>query len=311
MLNPISIGPLQNPFEGGWAKRTPPGDPSAHGTRTSQSLRAIERTTEQDLNLQIQTQEGDTVSISLQNEVDLTAISYRYRSNGSDGNNALKLNGLSISSSQSLEVQVQGSLSDQELADINTLLDQIKAELPQLASGTTAGASGPGADLSNPGDGSLSTLSGYTLDVQRSVSVNLIAIKLRTWQPSPAVLPAPAEPDSGSGVVSAAPAVAMSSDPSAPAADGSTSLLTDKQAAPAPVAPTSGNDVMQRLLDAFKTILDSWQSDRASASAGGSRLDPLAWLSQALDQLSVALNGSPAGSTSSTGASTSTPAAVA
>jgi hypothetical protein len=278
MLNPISSSPQQNPYDA-WScqKKASSDDTNASGSRVSQTLRAVERTSAQDVNLQIQTDEGDTVTISLHNEVDLTAISYRYGLKRQSGSETMKLGAVSISSSQDLQVQVDGSLSDQELADVNALLDRIKAALPGLAGGTQTAT----PDGATSGDGSFESLAGYTLSIQRTESLTAVSIRLRTWQPAPAIQPAPqaiaiqpaaGEPDVGDS--------------------GATTVKSLEQATPAPVAPASQIDAVRKLLDAFQAVLESFRGDNSFSGASSSPASPFDWLSRALDQLRSALNGS-------------------
>lgn len=196
MVQSIANFSQQNPW--GWAfgrhGKTSLEGKDAHGTRVTQKLFAIERTRATDLELTVQTDEGDTVTISLHNETDLKAIRYSYRSRGEEGKESLSLNARSLTVTQESSMEVEGSLSDQELADIEALVHRITGSLSDPAGGGTLPAAPDGAN-----GGEFDSLAGYTMSLTQTQTVQMTALRLREWKPSATLDSAPPPPTVGPG----------------------------------------------------------------------------------------------------------------
>ncbi len=187
-----SLGGWPQPKAWGWGLGRP-GEGSlagrdAHGVRTDQRLFALQRTNSLGVELTVRTDEGDTVTLSFQRETESLALRYGAKSRGPEGREAASLSLRSASVSQEVSMQVEGSLSEAELADIERLASRITAS---LASGRGAGAAAFAA-----GDASeFESLAGFSLDVTRERSLELTMIRLREQRlAAPTVAPLPVQP---------------------------------------------------------------------------------------------------------------------
>lgn len=141
------------------------GDTNASGA----TLVAANAHNEASGNLSIVTKEGDTVTISAHLEADATYASMRSR--------GASASYLSLESSSSLDIQVQGNLSDQEMQDIQKLVKQFSRELRQFFKGSE------GADATDVGKGNFSSLTGFAVHFDASQSLTITAAVLPPSQP--------------------------------------------------------------------------------------------------------------------------------
>jgi len=139
--------------------------------------------------LSIVTKEGDTVTISANLEADATFASIRTR--------GASASYLSLETSSSFEISVQGELSEQEMQDVQKLVKQFSRELRQFFRGSE------GADATDVGKGEFSSLTGFAVKFDASASVTVIAA---VAQPAGALPgdspgnPAPVEDEGGATV---------------------------------------------------------------------------------------------------------------
>lgn len=188
MVSPLSRN-TQNPFGWGFGRvgGHEGGCRQADGTKTLQRLLAVQRTNESGIELQIQTDEGDTVTISLHDETSMTAISYRTKSRGPEGRESLRLKANQITSTQEMSVTVEGSLNEAELADVKELMDRVKSAVESFFAG---GGEEEALALASTDGESLESLAGFRLDLERSETVTAIALRMREWKPASQALPA-------------------------------------------------------------------------------------------------------------------------
>jgi hypothetical protein len=78
-----------------------------------------------DAELKIVTDEGDTVTLSLGTETDVSLATYSGQVRGNGGKERLRANFLRVSSRNDVNVQVDGDLNQQERADIDRLLSRV------------------------------------------------------------------------------------------------------------------------------------------------------------------------------------------
>jgi hypothetical protein len=129
---------------------------------------------ESDLTLQIRTDEGDIVTIAAHRDVDLTLVNYgeRYRNGAEKGRFAARLAALSVS--QSFQITVEGSLSEEERADVRALLGELK---PAIEGFLRTGAP---VQWEQPGAEEFESLAGFQLDLSSSKELEVIRARLRT-----------------------------------------------------------------------------------------------------------------------------------
>lgn len=116
---------------------------------------SLQSASEQDASLNIKTAEGDTVKISFQ----ALRAQQASASDSPSGSAASTASGSSISAS----IEVQGSLSDQEVSDIKKLLTALGSAVKDAGSGNAAQAA---QDLQQAG--SLDTIQGFDFSYQQS-----------------------------------------------------------------------------------------------------------------------------------------------
>lgn len=210
----------------GWAlgRSRGEGDGATSGTpAAAQRLLAVHRTAETDLSLTVQTKEGDTVTISVDHEVESTML--RYARKGGDGGSA-GLVARSRSVTDSIGISVDGDLSDDELADVKALIDRVIAGLTPGASSAPAPPTAADGGDSTPARGAgtattanadpTDTLAGFTLSVTRSQALDVLKIRTSGAPTDPKLAPAPqpfgpapaADGPAASGVPAIAPAPA-------------------------------------------------------------------------------------------------------
>ncbi|MFN8586895.1 MAG: hypothetical protein U0704_03760 [Candidatus Eisenbacteria bacterium] len=166
------------------------------GTNAATNLVAASAHREASGDLTIKTLEGDTVTLSAHLEADATFASIRSR--------GAQASYLSLESSASFEITVQGDLNEQERADIEKLVKQFGRELRQFFRGSE------GASAADVGRGEFSSLAGFAADFEASASLTAIAGEAR---------PVPVDA-SDPGSVFLGPA-RPAEDPESPTADGS------------------------------------------------------------------------------------------
>lgn len=230
MLNGIGCSPSN-----AWAYR-PGGCHSRQNATDASRLIAAAASRETDAEISITTAEGDTVTIGLHSEADVTYAGYRGQGRRADS--------LSVSTSQSIEITVEGDLSEQEKADVANLVKQ----LSQVVRGFLSGS--PTATMDASGEGDVSTtIASFSLHVDQTRTVTVMA--------------SIGEPDSGSDAASEpsdtgdAPAIAAPAPEPVPMAyrtpvtDAPAEAATvDAKATPA--TPSISESVLDQLMNAVK-----------------------------------------------------------
>ncbi len=243
----------------GRADRTADGR-SADETSPAQRLLAMNRASNTDLTLSIQTKEGDTVTISVDHEVDSSKLLY-----GAPGRGAGQPDGVqarSRSVTDSLQIQVNGTLSDDEMADVKALIQRVIAALGGGAStpgGTSSGdaTTASGAGTSTPANvDPTDTLAGFSISITRSQTFDVV--KIGVGGPSgPRLAPTPqplAPAPAGEGAPSGAPVVGPgpTTTDSTPATSGAPTSATSPTTATAPTTAPAW------LLDLLRVAAGGW-----------------------------------------------------
>jgi hypothetical protein len=183
---------------------------AAHTRRESSgatNLLAVQASSETKAEIDITTKDGDTVTISLASDIEV-GYAY-YRRTGTPAGSELEARALVASASQELQITVQGSLDQEELADITKLVKQLGQAIRSFVKGDTTASARQALDVK-----ALDSLAGFSLDMEHSDSLTLIRASVATQiepvgtvvfekpaaQPMPA-LPSPDDtvPASGAG----------------------------------------------------------------------------------------------------------------
>lgn len=212
--------PTIQPYEQALARTNTPASNGQNAANAT--LVAANAHREASGDLSIVTKEGDTVTLSAHLEADATYASFRSR--------GAQASYLSVEKSASIEISVQGDLSEQEMKDIEKLVKQFGHELRQFFRGSK------GADATDVGQGSFSSIAGVAVHLESESSVTAVSVRSSGsrpsglgWSPTPLpVSPAPGpdespanpagEPSEGSdgdadGGVASTPAAPVSIDP--------------------------------------------------------------------------------------------------
>jgi hypothetical protein len=152
-------------FSPGWNGWT--GALRRQGANASTDLAAVLASHEVSAEINITTDDGDTVTISLESEADAGYAFYSRPASGGEG--GLKASALVASVSRDLEVSVQGELDDEELADISSLLKRIELVIRNFLKGNFAAAAQQAL-----GGADLDSLSSYSLDVEHTDTLTLL-----------------------------------------------------------------------------------------------------------------------------------------
>ena len=189
---------------------------------------------DQSAGIDIFTAEGDTVSLSSDYHSETTLLTYEHLAFSNSGYEAEQGSLVDHSEERNVSLSVTGTLSDQEMADIQALLADLGEMLKAFLTGNDGSEGGideTSADLSRYG-----SLSGFNADFEYKASLQVLSFEAGQLAVSAggsailpdkmAAAPAPALPP----VAAAAPTGAASPQTAAPAAVAAAS-------APSPVAP--------------------------------------------------------------------------
>jgi hypothetical protein len=251
--------PTIQPYEQPLARTNTPASNGQNAADTT--LVAANAHREASGELSIVTQEGDTVTLSAHLEADATYASFRSR--------GAQASYLSIESSSSIEISVQGDLSEQEMKDIEKLVKQFSHELRQYFRGSE------GADANDVGQGSFSSIAGIAVHLEAEASVTAVSVHATGgrpsglgWSPTPApISPAPSPGDS----------------PANPAGEVSEGAgdVTSTASAPIAIDPSQEQQLAQLMTRLSKLMERSGANPEKAAKA----------LNRMLDRLSEALDG--------------------
>lgn len=130
-------------------------------------LLAVQATSETDARIGITTDDGDTVTIALHSDV---SAGYAYYRPGTADGSDLEARALVASVSRELDITVQGSLDEQEMADVSALVKRLAHAIRSFLKGHVGAAFHQA--LQGP---SLDSLAGFSLEVQHTESLTAIA----------------------------------------------------------------------------------------------------------------------------------------
>jgi hypothetical protein len=173
---------------------------------TATNLLAVQASSDTTAEIDIATKDGDTVTISLSSDVD-AGYAY-YRRTGPAAGSELEARAIVASASRELQITVQGSLDEQELADIAKLVQQLGQAIRSFVRGDTTASARQALDVK-----ALDSLSGFSLDMAHSDSLTLVAASAATQTgpvgtvvfEKPAAQPAPVLPSAGDAAATISP----------------------------------------------------------------------------------------------------------
>jgi hypothetical protein len=140
---------------------------------TATDLLALQTSSETRAEIDITTKDGDTVTISLASDVE-AGYAY-YRRTGPGAGSEVEARALVASASQELQITVQGSLDEQELADIAKLVKQLGQAIRSFVRGDTTASARQALDVQ-----ARDSLSGFSLELAHSDSLTLIGANAET-----------------------------------------------------------------------------------------------------------------------------------
>jgi hypothetical protein len=176
----------------------PSGDPSTKPATGSPDavIRATAATAQRSVDgqLQLTTKEGDTVTISAHADASVTYA----RAFGRSADGRFSARSVSLEAHQDFSIQVQGNLSEQEMAEINKVVKSFFHELRDAFRGRGSDV----GEIGQAGDGA-TTLANFAVHIDTSSSVSVVSLVARP-KPGPAPVPVQPLPQGGE----AAPATA-------------------------------------------------------------------------------------------------------
>ncbi len=173
-----------------WHPSRPAQDAPA-AARAGTRAFGLEATRTRDLELSITTTEGDKVTISMHAEVDRLLAGYRGLAPGRGARGALA----STSVERTTDVTVQGSLSEQERADVAALAARVADAARSFYSQHLGAASRMLATF-----GDLGSIQSFSAEASQQSSVTLVSVG---GVQRPLALPVPAAPTTDEGIASA------------------------------------------------------------------------------------------------------------
>jgi hypothetical protein len=175
MLNSLGVtSPWGRHLHHGRGHRAHETDGETNSESVRQRLSAASLSSDTEVQIQIRTDEGDTVILSAHREVDLSLINYgeRYRSGSEQSRTQLRVRALSVSSD--VQLTVQGDLNDQERADIQALLQELQPSIDEfLETGQ------PVEVAPTPGE-EYDSLAGFQMDLSSTRQLDLVAARFRS-----------------------------------------------------------------------------------------------------------------------------------
>lgn len=122
---------------------------------------ALQASSATEADIKIVTKEGDTVTLSLQSETDLTLATYSGLVRGKDGSERVRADLAALTTKSEVGIQVEGDLNREERADISRIVQRIARALRSFFGGHVLAAVHQIASLRNLG-------SVANLDIQAS-----------------------------------------------------------------------------------------------------------------------------------------------
>ena len=197
-ISPALCGPDPTSWSAAQARRE---------SSVSTDLLAVQASSETKAEIDIATKDGDTVTISLASDVEAGYACYRRT--GTAAGSEMEARALVASASREPQITVQGSLDQEELADITNLVKQLGQAIRSFVRGDTTASARQALDVK-----ARDSLSGFSLELEHSDSltpiragtatqtelVGTVVSEKRVAQPMPA-LPSSnnAVPASGAG----------------------------------------------------------------------------------------------------------------
>jgi len=134
---------------------------------TATNLLAVQASSETKAEIDITIKDGDTVTISLASDTE-AGYAY-YRRTGPDAGSELEARAFVASASRELQITVQGSLDQEELADITKLVRQLGQAIRNFVRGDTTASARQALNVK-----ARDSLSGFSLELEHSDNLTLI-----------------------------------------------------------------------------------------------------------------------------------------
>lgn len=146
------------------------GDLERFGSRTSETREALQASESKNLELSLTTKEGDTVTLSTDSFMDFASLSYDKNGKISNGyetaSAALSYREMTLTSGSQFTFSVQGSLSEDELDDIENIVNTLDEVMYDMSTGEMGEAMAKALEMGEGYD----TVSEFSADLSYSSS---------------------------------------------------------------------------------------------------------------------------------------------
>jgi hypothetical protein len=147
--------------------------PARRESSTATNVLAVQASSETRAEIDITTKDGDTVTISLASDVEVGYACYRRTEPGAGGE--LEARALVAAASQELQITVEGSLDQKELADIAKLVQQLGRAIRSFVRGDATASARQALEAK-----ARDSLSGFSLELAHSDNLTLIVASATT-----------------------------------------------------------------------------------------------------------------------------------
>lgn len=144
-------------------------------TRERERLLLASATQQTDASLRVVTDDGDVVTLSSHQESSVTYADYRRSVRSPEGSERQRIQVFEASSEQSFSIEIEGTLDEEERADLEALIQRVAAGFRRFEQGDDAGAQ---AILA--GGESLDSLESFAVHFEREQTVTVAELMRRT-----------------------------------------------------------------------------------------------------------------------------------
>ncbi len=145
--------------------------------RESERLLVATASQQSDASLRVVTDDGDVVTLSAHRESTATYTDYRRHARGPGGSERQRIQVFEASSQQSFSIEIEGTLDDEERADLEALIQRVATSFRRFEQGDDAGAR---SLLSGGGD--LDSLESFSVEFERQQTVTVAQMMRRTQE---------------------------------------------------------------------------------------------------------------------------------
>jgi len=150
-------------------------DTSVNTTRERERLLLASATQQTDASLRVVTDDGDVVTLSAHQESSVTYADHRRSVRGPEGSERQRVQVFEASSESSFSIEIEGTLDDEERADLEALIQRVATSFRRFEQGDDAGAR---AALT--GGESLDSLESFAVHFEREQTVTVAELMRRT-----------------------------------------------------------------------------------------------------------------------------------